>query len=304
VHRHIEFTREEWKTLRASTPQTLNEEALAKLRGIDSCIELNEVSDIYLPLSRLLDLYVTATKNLYDATSEFLRSPVKKVPYIIGIAGSVAVGKSTFARILKELISHWVATPSVSLVTTDGFLYPNKILSERGLLNRKGFPESYNTRHLTSFLQQVKAGEDFVKAPIYDHVSYDIIDGNFTDITHPDVLIIEGLNVLQIPCNTNDFISDYFDFSIFIDAEENFIEEWYVKRFHQLRESVFSNPNSYFHHFSDLTEHEATERAVNIWKQINLKNLQENICPTKQRADLILHLGEDHRTNKIELRKI
>jgi len=305
--RYINYGRDEWAELRAATPLTLDENDLASLRGINENIELDEVATIYLPMTRLLNLYVSATQQLHKASGEFLGTSSPKVPFIIGIAGSVAVGKSTFARILQALLARWPDHPKVDLVTTDGFLYPNKILDDRGLMNRKGFPESYDTRRLLRFLRELKSGMATVSAPVYSHVVYDIIDGETIDVNQPDIMILEGLNVLQVgrPSEAaTEFVSDYFDFSIYIDAAEEHIEEWYVQRFMKLRDTVFQNPDSFFRHFAALSTDEAIETAQFIWHDINGKNLRENIAPTKGRAALLLRKGADHRVEEVSLRRL
>jgi type I pantothenate kinase len=302
--RYLRFSRDDWAMLRAATPLTLREHDLEALRGINDRIELDEVAAIYLPLSRLLNLYVSATQDLQRVSSTFLGSIAPKVPYVIGVAGSVAVGKSTFSRILQALLSRWPDHPQVDLVTTDGFLYPNAVLTARGLLDRKGFPESYDTRSLLAFLRAVKSGEPEVEAPVYDHVAYDILDGVVTTVRHPDIVIVEGLNVLQVAREGVEFVSDYFDFSIYIDADVRHIEEWYVRRFFALRESVFRNPDSYFSNFAGLTDEEADRTARQIWHSINGRNLVENIAPTRERASLIVRKGADHRVVEVQLRKL
>jgi type I pantothenate kinase len=300
---YLEFSRDEWRVLRAATPLTIREKDLEALRGINDRINLDEVADVYLPLSRLLNLYVATAQNLHKVSATFLGTIAPKVPYIIGVAGSVAVGKSTFARVLQTLLSRWPDHPKVDLVTTDGFLYPNAVLEGRGIMNRKGFPESYDTRGLLRFLRDVKSGDPEVHAPVYSHVVYDIIDDQELIVRQPDILILEGLNVLQAG-GTQEFVSDYFDFSIYIDAEEPDIEEWYASRFLKLRETVFQDPESYFRHFAALSDEEAVATARVIWRDINGKNLQENILPTRERASLILHKAEDHRVTSVQLRKL
>ena len=302
--RHITFTREEWKVLRAATPLTIRERDLEELRGINDRISLDEVAEVYLPLTRLLNLYVSATQNLHKVSSTFLGTLAPKMPYVIGVAGSVAVGKSTFARILQALLSRWPDHPKVDLVTTDGFLHPNAVLDARGLMNRKGFPESYDTRRLLTFLREVKSGESEVRAPTYSHVVYDIVPGADLVVRQPDILILEGLNVLQITTESREFVSDYFDYSIYIDAMEPDIERWYIERFLKLRETVFMDPRSYFRHYAELTEDEAIDTAHTIWREINGKNLAENIEPTRDRASLIMRKAADHTVTEVQLRKI
>ncbi|MGA8028045.1 MAG: type I pantothenate kinase [Bryobacteraceae bacterium] len=309
LSRYIDFDREQWKALRANTPLLLNEQELASLRGINEQVSLREVEEIYVPLSRLLNLHVAAVQHLYEARREFMGFPsAKRVPYIIGLAGSVAVGKSTFSRVLRASLARWPDHPRVDLITTDGFLYPNKRLEERGLMNRKGFPESYNQRRLLHFLADIKAGAASVSAPVYSHLHYDIIQNAAQEVKQPDIVILEGLNVLQSPDGYRDssrvFVSDFFDFSIYLDAGEDTIERWYVERFLRLRETVFRNPSSYFHRYAALSENEAVETARRIWKEINLVNLHENIGPTRERAHLILEKGEEHLVENVRLRRV
>jgi len=302
--RYLTFNRDDWAILRAATPLTLRESDLDELRGINERIDLDEVATVYLSLTRLLNLYVAATQNLQKVTSTFLGKMAPKVPYIIGVAGSVAVGKSTFARILQALLARWPDHPRVGLITTDGFLYPNKVLEDRGLMNRKGFPESYDTKRLLEFLREIKSGAREVTAPIYSHVVYDIVEGETAIIEQPDILIVEGLNVLQVGTEANEFVSDYFDFSIYIDADEVDVEQWYVDRFLALCETVFKDPNSFFQNYSHLSHDEAVATARFIWHEINGKNLRENILPTKSRASLVLRKGADHRVTKVQLRRL
>ncbi len=302
--RYLMFDRDEWAILRAATPMTLRQEHLDELRGINERIDLEEVATVYLSMTRLLNLYVSATQNLQKVSSTFLGALSAKVPYIIGVAGSVAVGKSTFARILKALLGRWPDHPRVGLITTDGFLYPNRVLEDRGIMNRKGFPESYDTKRLLGFLREVKSGGSEVRAPIYSHVLYDIVEGETATIERPDILIVEGLNVLQVGSESNEFVSDYFDFSIYLDADEHDIEQWYVDRFLALCATVFQDPNSFFRHYAQLTNDEAVGTARSIWREINGRNLRENIAPTRERASLVLRKGADHRVTDVHLRRL
>jgi type I pantothenate kinase len=304
------FPREEWARLRADMPLTLTAEEVLRLQSLNDPISLDEVAAIYLPLSRLLSLYVAAMQDLFKATQRFLLAEGEaKVPYIIGVAGSVAVGKSTTARVLKALLARWPNTPKVDLVTTDGFLLPNEELTRLGLMDRKGFPESYDTGALLHFLADIKAGKRNVKAPVYSHLVYDVMPGEGTVIDRPDLLIVEGLNVLQPARLPRDgkaipFVSDYFDFSIYLDADEADLHRWYVDRFLRLRQTAFRDPLSFFRKYAEIDEGEAITTADSLWSRINLVNLRDNILPTRQRASLILRKGASHRIEQVALRRL
>jgi type I pantothenate kinase len=303
------FTRSEWAALRADTPLTLTLEDLSKLKSLDDPISLEEVIAIYLPLSRLLALYVAATQGLFKATQRFLGAEDGKMPYIIGVAGSVAAGKSTLARVMRALLSRWPNTPKVDLVTTDGFLYPNAVLEADGLMDKKGFPESYDGASLLRFLSAVKAGTRNVPAPVYSHLTYDVVPGEYVTVDRPDILIVEGLNVLLPGRPPKDgratpFVSDFFDFSIYLHADDAELERWYVSRFMRLRETAFRDPRSYFRKFADLDDSEAEATARDIWTRINLRNLHENILPTRARANLVLTKDTRHSIEEVELRKL
>lgn len=304
LSRYLTFDRETWSKLRAATPLTLLEPELERLQGINEEIDMDEVTTIYLPLSRLLNLYVSATQDLHRVSATFLGTIAPKVPYVIGIAGSVAVGKSTFARILQALLAQWPDHPKVDLITTDGFLYPNRVLEERGIMDRKGFPESYDTRELLRVLRDIKSGHKVVEAPVYSHVVYDIVPDKKVVVQSPDIVIFEGLNMLQTNPQSTEFVSDYFDFSIYIDADESNIEQWYVDRFLALRESVFKDPDSFFQFYADLDDEQAIQTAREIWRTINGRNLRENIAPTRDRASLILRKAVRHRIEEVKLRRL
>lgn len=303
------FSRAEWAALRADTPMTLTEEDVDQLSGLTERVSVDEVREVYLPLSRLLNLYVAAAQTLHKATSLFLGHNDGKMPFIIGLAGSVAVGKSTTGRVLQALLARWPNHPRVDLIGTDGFLRPNAELERRGLMNRKGFPKSYDQAHLLSFMADVKAGKRNVVAPVYSHFHYDVLPGETNIIDRPDILIVDGLNVLQPARLPKDgeaipFVSDYFDFSIYLDADADLVGRWYVERFMRLRQTAFRDPGAYFHRYSKLSDKDAEKTAWRIWREINLKNLKQNILPTRQRADLILHKTEGHVVDEVALRKL
>ena len=305
LSQYRDIDRADWARLAAGMTQPLTETEIVQLRGIGDRLDIDEVREVYLPLSRLLSLYAKSTKRLGEATSAFLQEEDTTTPFVVAVAGSVAVGKSTIARLLRELMSRWADTPRVELVTTDGFLYSNAELERRGLMDRKGFPESYDRRALIEFLTEVKSGSPEARAPFYSHMRYDIVPDAHVVVRRPDVVIVEGLNVLQPAATPNDVaVSDLFDFSVFVDADVEHIQKWYVDRFLALRQGAFSNPHSYFNVFAHLTDDEAETTAMGYWNDINMPNLLENVMPTKHRATLVLRKGADHSVERVALRKL
>jgi type I pantothenate kinase len=303
------FTREQWAELRNDTPMTLEPGEFSQLRSMHDRLDLKEVEEIYLPLSRLLSSYVDATQRLYYSQRQFLGIRDRKVPYIIGVAGSVAVGKSTTARVLQAMLARWSPRPKVEMVTTDGFLYSNALLERQGLMQKKGFPESYDLPLLLSFLSDIKSGRAKVRAPVYSHLTYDIVPSQWIEVDRPDILIVEGVNVLQTGPLPRDgkavpVVSDFFDFSVYIDADEQVLRQWYVKRFLALRDTAFTDPRSYFHRYALLSDDEAIATAIAIWERTNLANLEDNILPTRPRATLILKKGADHVVETVALRRL
>jgi type I pantothenate kinase len=303
------FTREQWAELRNDTPMTLEPGEFNKLRSMHDRLDIKEVEEIYLPLSRLLSIYVDATQRLYYSQRQFLGIRDRKVPYIIGVAGSVAVGKSTTARVLQAMLARWSPRPKVDMVTTDGFLYPNAVLERQGLMQKKGFPESYDLPLLLSFLSDIKSGRAKVRAPVYSHLTYDIVPNQWIEVDEPDILIVEGVNVLQTGPLPRDgkavpVVSDFFDFSVYIDAEEAVLRQWYVRRFLALRDTAFTDPKSYFHRYALLSDDEAIATAVAIWERTNLANLEDNVLPTRPRATAILKKGADHVVETVALRRL
>lgn len=309
LQHYLEFTRADWALLHSATLLPLSEPQLRPLIGLNERLSLDEVSDIYLPLSQFLNLHVTATHKLCESRTKFLGTERAKVPYVIGISGSVAVGKSTTSRILQTLLSRWPSHPRVDLITTDGFLLPLSVLEARSLLDRKGFPESYDMRRLVKFMIDIKSGFPKVDAPIYSHLAYDILPGKTQAVEQPDILIVEGLNLLQKGDGRSDrpirtFVSDFLDFSIYVDATEEDIEQWYIERFVTLRETVFRDPSSYFHKYAGLSKDESVAMARTIWRTINRENLRKNIFPTREHADLILEKGRDHAVRVVKLKRM
>jgi type I pantothenate kinase len=305
---YLQFSRAEWAALRESTPMTLGRDEIRTLKGINEALSIDEVAAIYLPLTRLLNLYVEANQHRSATLDLFLGNHEKRPPFVIGVAGSVAVGKSTTARVLQALLNRWPKPREVALVTTDGFLYPNATLEAHNLMNKKGFPVSFNTSRLLEFISSLKAGQRNLRVPLYSHLVYDVLDNEIQTVDQPNILILEGLNVLQsgrdhIHNPPHVFVSDFIDFSIYVDAPTEQINQWFIRRFMALRDSVFSDPNSYFHKYSDLSNAEAIDTADRIWKEINEVNLHENILPTRERASLILCKGPEHAVDHISLRK-
>ena len=301
----LEIDRSAWAELAPTTEQPLTPQELMELQGLGDILNLREVSDVYLPLSKLINLYAVGAKRLHSSTSSFLRQRSQSTPFVIGVAGSVAVGKSTIARVLRELLARWPDTPRVELVTTDGFLLPNAELERRGLMDRKGFPESYDRRSLLRFVMMVKSGANEVRAPFYSHLTYDIVPGAEVTVRRPDILIVEGLNVLQPPVAGRKLaVSDLFDFTVYVDARTSDIAQWYEERFLKLQRGAFADPQSYFHRYASLSEAEAREKARDIWGRINEPNLVQNILPTRSRATLVLRKGTQHAVSSVLLRKI
>lgn len=303
------FTKAEWSTLRDGQPMTLTQADIERLRTLSDPISLEEAEEVYLPLTRLLSYYVEAIQGLHRVSTRFLNAPDDKVPFIIGVAGSVAVGKSTTARILQALLARWPSSPKVDLVTTDGFLYPNAVLAERGLMERKGFPESYDRSRFVQFLSDIKSGHGNVSVPVYSHLVYDVVPGSEVTIDRPDILIVEGLNILQpgeLPRSGNPilFASDFIDFSVYIDADTDDLEAWFMERFFRLRDTAFRDPTSFFRRFAEMSRDEAGEFGKMVWRTINLPNLMDNVLPTRGRADLILKKGKSHLIEEVRLRRV
>uniref|UniRef100_F4C2A3 Pantothenate kinase n=1 Tax=Sphingobacterium sp. (strain 21) TaxID=743722 RepID=F4C2A3_SPHS2 len=306
---YVSITRDEWKLLNGSLNFSLSNEDIGKLHALNEPLNMEEIQEVYFPLCHLLNIHIDHAHKLYDAENAYLNSGRKRSPFIIGIAGSVAAGKSTTARVLQKVLSLWPDKPNVALVTTDGFLYPNSVLEQRGIMNRKGFPESYDTKKLINFLADVKAGKESLQVPIYSHLEYDVMPDQMQEIYNPDIVIVEGINVLQVNLSEKHkgpqvFVSDFFDYSIYVHANEKNLLEWYVSRFRQLQTTAFRNPNSYFHRYASLSEEEAIARANSIWDLINKPNLIKNILPTRFRANLILEKGSNHFVTGVKLRKV
>jgi type I pantothenate kinase len=308
-HLYDKFSREQWAKLRANMPLEISGEDLDSLRGLNDPVSLPEVEAVYLPLCRLLNIHIAATNALGRVKDSFLGLPTKRPTYIIAVTGSVAVGKSTFARVLSGVLSHWVDHPTVELVTTDGFLLPNRALEERGLMERKGFPESYDLRRMLDFMIALRQGTPLLKVPVYSHDSYDIIPNEFLEIRRPEILILEGLNLLQqhLPSGRRApriFASDLIDFSIFVDAEERHIRQWYVERFMLLKGTAFRNPRSYFHRYAEMGDEEARAFALDVWERVNQVNLVRNVAPTRERAQVVMLKGADHTVQEVWLRRV
>lgn len=305
---YLQFDRSQWAALRDSVPMTLTEGEIVRLKGINEDLSLEEVAEIYLPLSRLLNFYISSNLRRQAVLEQFLGTNGQRIPYVISIAGSVAVGKSTTARVLQALLSRWPEHRRVELMTTDGFLHPNKVLKERNLMKKKGFPQSYDMHRLVKFVSDIKSGVINVTAPVYSHLVYDVIPDGDKRVAQPDILILEGLNVLQsgmdYPHDPHHvFVSDFVDFSIYVDAPEELLQNWYINRFLKLREGDFTDPNSYFHSYAKLSQDEAVNIAMQLWKEINLLNLKKNILPTRDRASLIMTKSANHAVDCVKLRK-